>query len=118
MITYTKIDNTHFTKTGHVEKFDQQNYIDHLEGLEKVKKELESQIKLEAAKVHNVYTHNKHLKEVSDEDKSAINILFEAEQMKEQCDNKLVEVQNALDNIEEELAEIQKQAGIIIVWKK
>lgn len=119
MISYTikKIDGQEddtVIKQGHSVEFKMSDIKSHLEKLAKVKKELEAQRDLDAAKMENIKGFHPEIAELSPEKLVAAEIYSNAYNVHEQCVDKLAEIEKQEADYATELEVIKEQTGLSI----
>lgn len=118
MITYTikesneDIKKAVIVKTGHEVEFTLENVEFNESDLLKIKKEIEATKKHHTIVVDNVNEHNPFVKDLTDEQKHAVNMLYKSEEVVKQCVEKLAEIDELLVKSAVEVAEIKRQLGI------
>jgi hypothetical protein len=117
MITYSIQPSTEeggedvIVKTGQSHKFKMSDVKAHLDKLAKFEKELEAQIKLEEAKMINVYDRHDSVHNLTDEQMNAISVYYAAKSLRKNCEDKLKEVINAKTEYYDEIKDIEAQTG-------
>lgn len=81
--------------------------------LEKNKKELEAQIRLEEAKMKNIIGTHPHIEKVSEEDRVATYLYHQSFAFSKVGKKKLEEIESQLEDYKDELEEIKKQIEVI-----
>lgn len=101
-------------KTGQDHEFKMSDVKAHMEKLDKLQRELEGQIKLEEAKMVNVFDRHDAVHNLTDEQMNAISVYYEAKKLKTKCEAKLKEVEEAKIEYQDELVEIKDQIGVTL----
>lgn len=98
-------------KTGQSHEFKMSEVKAHLDKLAKFEKELEAQVKLEEAKMINVYDHHDTVHNLTDEQMNAVSVYYAAKTLKKTCEDKLKEVIKAKTEYYDEIKDIEAQTG-------
>lgn len=107
-------DSVKLEKRGYVIEFSMDQIKAHMEKLKSAEKALSSQIELEKAKQKNVEDHHEIVHVLTDEQMAAASIYYQSKGVLKQSETKLADVQGAIKEYEEELAEIEKQTGLTL----
>lgn len=102
----------HFTLTE-IEKVREQNA--------KARKEVDAKARVEKAKMGNIERNNEFIKDMSDEDKNAVYMYYEAQQFVTMAEEKLKEFDESEKELEKEIKDIKKQIpelNVVVVDKK
>jgi hypothetical protein len=100
-------------KTGHVQTFRLSDVEADLAKIAKVRTEVTAQLQLEEAKMKNVEHFHEIVTQLSPESIAAIKIYADCLRMKEACEKKLVEIDEAERQYNEEIAEFTAQTGFV-----
>lgn len=106
------------TKTGHSDKFTMRNVQDNIEALRKLKIELEGKLAIDKATMDNIERNHPVVKGFDEAQLLAIYMYGNAKKNLAPYQAKLDEVEKALAEVPQELAEITKQTGLILIERK
>ena len=101
-------------KSGHEVEFKMSDVKAHMDKMNTLKKELVSQIDLEAAKQRNVEDHHQVVAGMVDEEMAAVSIYYASKGIQKRSEEKLKEVESLLEEYAKELGAIEEQTGAIL----
>jgi len=117
MITYKILENKElkddvlFSQAGKEHEFTASAVKDNVKDLLKKKTEMGSQIKLESAKIENIVHFNEFIKGLSEEQCHAVYMYQQSLSIKNMCERKLEEINEALKEIDQAVLDIKEQTG-------